>query len=141
MFKKTETADFNEPKGGTMEDNRNNIPESEGCGHDHCNEALDRDIRLKMPAENALYDLAEFYKVFGDSTRIRILYALFESSLCVCDIAGTLEMTVSAVSHQLKILKQARLVKCIRDGKSMIYELADDHVKTILGQGMEHISE
>lgn len=94
-----------------------------------------------MPAEEELYDLAELFKVFGDSTRIKILYVLFEESMCVCDIATTLGMTISAISHQLKILKQAKLVSFKRSGKSIIYSLADDHVRTIINQGMDHIEE
>jgi len=100
-----------------------------------------RNISAHMPDEDRLYDLAELFKVFGDSTRIRILFALFEAEICVCDLAETLSMTQSAVSHQLKILKQARLVKSRREGKSVIYFLADDHVRTIIGQGFEHLSE
>ena len=88
-----------------------------------------------------LSDLAELFKVFGDSTRIKILYVLFEAELCVCDIAQLLNMTQSAISHQLRILKQNRLVKNRRDGKSVFYSLADGHVKTIISQGMEHIQE
>ena len=98
-------------------------------------------ILHQMPSEDQLYDLAELFKVFGDSTRIRILFALFEAEICVCDLAETLSMTQSAVSHQLKILKQARLVTSRREGKSVIYFLADDHVRTIIGQGFEHLSE
>lgn len=94
-----------------------------------------------MPDENELYDLAELFKVFGDSTRIRILYVLFESDACVCDIANALGMNQSAISHQLKILKQNRLVTSRRDGKSIIYSLADDHVRLIIDQGREHIEE
>ncbi len=94
-----------------------------------------------MPDENELFDLAELFKVFGDSTRIRILYALFDTNMCVGDIADSLGMTQSAVSHQLKILKQSRLVSSRRDGKQMIYYLADDHVRTIIDQGREHIEE
>ena len=94
-----------------------------------------------MPDEDQLYDLAEVFKVFGDSTRIKILYVLFEAELCVCDIAQLLNMTQSAISHQLRILKQNRLVKNRRDGKSVFYSLADGHVKTIISQGMEHIQE
>ena len=82
-----------------------------------------------------------FFRVFGDSTRIRILYVLFESELCVCDIAQLLNMTQSAISHQLRILKQNRLVKSRREGKSVYYSLADGHVRTIIDQGMEHILE
>ena len=94
-----------------------------------------------MPAEDQLYDLAELFKVFGDSTRIKILYALFEAEMCVCDIAQLLNMTSTAVSHQLRILKGNKLVKSRRDGKNIFYSLADDHVTSIIGQGMEHISE
>ena len=94
-----------------------------------------------MPDESELYDLAELFKVFGDSTRIRILFVLFESELCVCDIAQALKTTQSAISHQLRILKQSRLVKSRRDGKSVFYALADSHVKTMIAQGMEHIRE
>jgi ArsR family transcriptional regulator len=88
-----------------------------------------------------MYDLAELFKVFGDSSRIKILFALFSNEICVCDLAESLNMTQSAVSHQLKILKTAGLVKARRDGKQMIYSLADDHVRTIMGQGKEHIEE
>lgn len=91
--------------------------------------------------ENMLFDLAELYKIFGDSTRIRILYALFEKELCVNDIAKSLDMTVSAVSHQLRILKTSRLVKSRREGKSAYYSLSDEHVKFILALGLEHINE
>ena len=94
-----------------------------------------------MLEEELLYDLAELYKIFGDSTRIRILYALFESEMCVCDIAQLLSMTVSAISHQLRVLKNAKLVKSRRDGKTVFYSLADDHVRSIINQGMEHICE
>ena len=94
-----------------------------------------------MPAEEDLYDLAELFKVFGDTTRIRILYVLFEAEMCVCDIAELLNMTQSAISHQLKVLKQARLVRNRREGKQIYYSLADDHVRTIIGQGMDHITE
>ena len=94
-----------------------------------------------MPREEELYDLAELFKVFGDSTRIRILYVLFEAELCVCDIASLLNMGQSAISHQLRILKQMRLVKFRRDGRSVLYSLADSHIETILAQGMEHIGE
>ena len=94
-----------------------------------------------MPTEDQMYDLAELFKVFGDSTRIRILYVLFESDVCVAHIAEALNMTQSAISHQLRILKQAKLVSARREGKSVIYSLADDHVRTIIAQGQEHICE
>ena len=94
-----------------------------------------------QPAEEYLYDLAELFKVFGDSTRIRILYALFESELCVGDMAQLLGISQSAVSHQLKILKDAKLVRLRRDGKIIFYMLDDDHVRTMLSMGMEHVEE
>ena len=98
-------------------------------------------VSEKMPDEENLYDLSELFKVFGDSTRIRILFVLFESEVCVCDLAEILNMTQSAVSHQLRILKQSRLIKSRREGKSVFYSLADNHVKTIRAQGFEHIEE
>ncbi|MBE5807539.1 MAG: helix-turn-helix transcriptional regulator [Clostridiales bacterium] len=98
-------------------------------------------VRPDMPEEESLYELSELFKVFGDTTRIRILYALFESEMCVCDIASLLNMTQSAISHQLRILKNAHLVRARRDGKTIFYALDDDHVHTIISQGMEHISE
>lgn len=97
--------------------------------------------RQKMPAEEKLYDLAELFKVFGDSTRIKIIWALFEEEMCVCDIAALLDMTQSAISHQLRVLKQARLVKPRRDGKNMFYSLDDENIEAIFYQGMKHINE
>ncbi|MBM4235169.1 MAG: winged helix-turn-helix transcriptional regulator [Firmicutes bacterium] len=94
-----------------------------------------------MPAEEKLYDLAELFKVFGDSTRIKIIWALFESEMCVCDIAALLNMSQSAISHQLRVLKQARLVKPRRDGKNMYYSLDDEHIEAIFYQGIKHINE
>lgn len=111
------------------------------CEFLHIHEELLNKVRAKMPKEEILYDLAELYKVFGDTTRIKILYALFESEMCVCDIATLLSVSVSAISHQLKVLKQAKLVKFRKEGKTVFYSLADDHVRRILGQGMEHIEE
>ena len=98
-------------------------------------------VNEKMPDETELYDLSELFKVFGDSTSIRILFVLFEAEVCVCDLAEALNMTQSAISHQLKILKQNKLVKSRRDGKSVFYSLADDHVRTIISMGLEHIEE
>jgi DNA-binding transcriptional ArsR family regulator len=97
--------------------------------------------RKSMPEEEKLYDLAELFKVFGDTTRIKILYALSASEMCVCDIAALLNMTQSAISHQLRVLKQARLVKFRRDGKVIYYSLDDEHVKQIFDQGLVHIKE
>ncbi len=96
---------------------------------------------LSPPTEEELYDLAELFKIFGDSTRIRILFALFDREYNVGALAEALNMTQSAVSHQLKILKQSKLVGSRRDGKSMIYFLLDDHVRTIIRQGLDHIEE
>ncbi|MBP3881832.1 MAG: winged helix-turn-helix transcriptional regulator [Lachnospiraceae bacterium] len=98
-------------------------------------------VNENMPSEDELYDLAELFKAFGDSTRIRILFALFEADICVCDLAETLNMTQSAISHQLRLLKQAGLVSGRREGKQIIYYLADDHVRTIISMGLEHINE
>ena len=98
-------------------------------------------VRETLPEEERLIDLAELFKVFGDSTRVRILFVLFEAELCVCDLAAALNMTQSAVSHQLAILKRSKLVKSRREGKSVFYSLADEHVRTIIGQGMEHLLE
>ena len=91
--------------------------------------------------DDTLYRLADLFKVFGDPTRIRILYALSVEELCVQDIADRLSMTQSAISHQLRILKQNKLVKSRGEGKSIFYSLADDHVRTIINQGREHIEE
>jgi ArsR family transcriptional regulator, lead/cadmium/zinc/bismuth-responsive transcriptional repressor len=98
-------------------------------------------VKEKMPLEENLYDLAELFKVFGDTTRIKILWALAESEMCVCDIAALLNMTQSAISHQLRVLKQARLVKHRKDGKVVYYSLDDEHVKQIFNQGLVHINE
>ena len=105
--------------------------------HEHLLHAID----AHMPDEETLCDVAELFKIFGDTTRIRILFVLFEEELCVCDLAEALGMTQSAVSHQLGILKRSKLVKSRREGKSVFYSLADEHVRTIISQGMEHISE
>lgn len=115
--------------------------EIECCDDLEVHQALLDIVNEKMPEEEVLYNLAELFKVFGDSTRIRILYVLFESEVCVCDLAAALNMTQSAISHQLRILKQNKLVKSRREGKSVFYSLADDHVRTIIAQGQEHIEE
>ena len=114
---------------------------SECCEAVEVHEDLLKLVREKLPSEESLMDLAELFKVFGDSTRIRILFVLFEAEVCVCDLAEALSMTQSAISHQLSILKRNKLVKSRREGKSMFYSLADDHVRTIVSQGMEHIEE
>ena len=111
------------------------------CETEEVHEDLWKIVNETMPDETELYDLAELFKIFGDSTRIRILFVLFEAEVCVCDLASVLNMTQSAISHQLKILKQNKLVKSRREGKSVFYSLADDHVRTIIAQGQEHIEE
>ena len=98
-------------------------------------------VRNQLPPDELLYDLGELFKIFGDSTRIKILYALLERELCVCDIAKLMDVTQSAVSHQLRVLKASKLVKFRREGKTVYYSLADEHVIRILSQGMEHIEE
>ena len=115
--------------------------EVECCDAVEVHENLLKIVNETMPEETELYDLAELFKVFGDSTRIRILFVLFEAEVCVCDLAQALQMTQSAISHQLNILKQNKLVKSRREGKSIFYSLADDHVRTIIAQGCDHIEE
>ena len=121
--------------------NRMAMNDVECCDFYQVHEDVVKAVTAKMPDEDELYDLAEIFKVFGDSTRIKILYVLFESEMCVCDIAQLLNMNQSAISHQLKILKQSRLVKSRREGKAVFYSLADVHVRTIINQGLEHIEE
>ena len=104
-------------------------------------DAIKKQSLASMPVEEELYDLADLFKVFGDTTRIKILYSLMGKSLCVAHITEAVGATQSAISHQLRILKQARLVKAARDGKNVIYSLDDSHVYTILAQGMSHICE
>ncbi len=111
------------------------------CQQEHVHPEQLAQVKRLMPDDDLLYDLSELFRVFGDSTRIRILYALFESELCVCDIANLLRLTQSAVSHQLRILKDAKLVKFRREGKSIFYSLDDDHVRSIISLGTEHLEE
>lgn len=113
----------------------------EQCDYIHAHSDIIDKVNKNMPHEEDLYDLAEFFKVFGDSTRIKILYVLLQSEMCVCDIAVVLNMTQSAISHQLRILKQMQLVKNRRDGKTVFYSLSDRHIEMIINQGMEHINE
>lgn len=115
--------------------------EIELCDNNEIHTELVKQVSDTLPEESRLYDLAELFKTFGDSTRIRILFVLFEAEVCVCDIAEALHMTQSAISHQLRILKQSKLIKSRREGKSIFYSLADEHVKTIIAQGMDHILE
>lgn len=111
------------------------------CETVEVHEDLLRIVEQTMPEETELYDLAELFKVFGDSTRIRILFVLSSAEVCVCDLARVLNMTQSAISHQLRVLKQNKLVKSRREGKSIFYSLADGHVSTIIAQGRDHIEE
>lgn len=113
----------------------------ERCDFTHAHKDIVRSVMDEMPDEEKLYDLAELFKVFGDSTRVKILCVLFEAEMCVCDIAELLNMSQSAISHQLRVLKQSKLVKNRREGKTIFYSLADEHVRTIFDQGMEHITE
>ncbi len=119
------------------------MPPAEGEGDCPCGCSADAlaDDSAEMPDEELLYDLADLFKVFGDTTRIKILYALMAQELCVADLAEAIGATQSAVSHQLRTLKQSRLVRAKRDGKNVIYSLSDGHVHTMLAQGMTHICE
>ena len=116
-------------------------PEIEQCDFIHVHEDIVNRVTKVMPDEDQLMDLAEFFKIFGDSTRIKILYVLSQAEMCVCDIATLLQMGQSAISHQLRVLKQMRLVKFRRDGRTVFYSLADGHIQTILAQGLEPIQE
>ena len=120
-------------KGGVMME--------EKTGYMTIDEKTAEEIENKLPEESELYELADLFKVFGDSTRIKILYVLFENEMCVYDIANILNMTQSAISHQLRVLKQNRLVRYRKEGKTVLYTLADEHVFTILSQGIEHVEE
>lgn len=108
---------------------------------EHVHENVVHQIENGMPSEEIMQGLADFYKVFGDTTRIKILCALFQAESCVCCLAEAIGMTQSAVSHQLRILKQMKLVKNRREGKTIYYSLADAHIQSIINQGMEHITE
>ena len=114
---------------------------TEVCEYLCVHEDVVKKVNDSLPDEEQLYNLADFFKVFADSTRIKILYVLLQSQMCVCDIAQLLNATQSAISHQLRVLKQMHLVKARREGKTIFYSLADSHIEMILSQGMEHISE
>ena len=107
----------------------------------HNHEAILQKVRQELPTDELLCDLADLFKIFGDTTRVKILYALLESEMCVCAIADLLGMTQSAISHQLRILKDANLVGNRREGKTIYYFLSDDHVRTIIAQGFDHLIE
>lgn len=113
----------------------------ERCDCEVIHEEVVNKVKENMPEEETLYDLAELFKVFGDSTRIKILWALDKAEMCVCDIAALLNMTQSAISHQLRVLKQAKLVKNRKEGKVVYYSLDDEHVRQIFDQGLTHINE
>ena len=127
-----------EKRGAIMENNERKI---ENCNVNIIHEDIVVRVKDKLPAEETLYDLAELFKVFGDTTRIKIICALFESEMCVCDLSCLLNMTQSAISHQLRVLKSARLVKFRREGKVVYYSLDDEHIKHIYDAGLNHISE
>ena len=111
------------------------------CAYLHIHEEAVAAVKSVLPTDEALSDLADLFKLFGDTTRIKILYLLFERELCVCDIATLLNMTQSAISHQLKVLKSYKLIKYRREGRIVFYSLADSHVRTIIAQGTEHLNE
>ena len=125
-------------RGVVMENNERKI---ESCNGNIIHEDIVVRVREQLLAEETLYDLAELFKVFGDTTRIKIICALFESEMCVCDLSCLLNMTQSAISHQLRVLKSARLVKFRREGKVVYYSLDDEHIKHIYDAGLNHISE
>ena len=122
----------------TLDKDNQHLPQ---CEHTIINEELIETVKEKMPDEEQLYDLAELFKVFGDSTRIKIIWALFESDMCVGDIACLFNMTQSAISHQLRVLKNSRLVRYKKSGKTVYYSLNDEHIKQIFELGMQHILE
>ena len=113
----------------------------ECCEFMHAHDEIVEKVQKEMPSEDTLYDLTELFRIFGDSTRIKILYALHDDELCVQDIANAVQLSQSAVSHQLRVLKDSKLVRFRRDGKTVYYALDDDHVRSILSMGMDHIEE
>lgn len=127
-----------EKRGAIMENNERKI---ENCNVNIIHEDIVVRVKDKLPAEETLYDLAELFKVFGDTTRIKIICALFESEMCVCDLSALLNISQSAISHQLRVLKSARLVKFRRAGKVIYYSLDDEHIKQIFDAGLHHITE
>lgn len=114
---------------------------SEYCSCNVIHKEVVENVKNKLPKEETLYDLAELFKVFGDSTRIKIICSLFESEMCVCDLSVLLNISQSAISHQLRVLKSARLVKFRRAGKVIYYSLDDEHIKKIFDAGLHHITE
>ena len=114
---------------------------SESCSCNVIHKEVVENVKNKLPKEETLYDLTELFKVFGDSTRIKIICSLFESEMCVCDLSVLLNISQSAISHQLRVLKSARLVKFRRAGKVIYYSLDDEHIKQIFDAGLHHITE
>ncbi|WP_238480444.1 ArsR/SmtB family transcription factor [Clostridium chrysemydis] len=117
------------------------MKEADRCNCNVIHEDVVNEVKDKLPKEETLYDLAELFKVFGDTTRIKIICALYEAEMCVCDLAVLLNMTQSAISHQLRTLKANRLVKFRRSGKVVYYSLDDEHIMKIFNQGLDHVSE
>ena len=113
----------------------------EVCDCEIIHEDVVKKVKATFPEDEMIFELADFYKIFGDTTRVKILYALDKSELCVCDISALLGMSISAVSHQLRTLRESDLVRTERQGKVIYYSLADEHVKSILECGIEHIKE
>ena len=126
---------------GNKTDGLNTQAEIEYCDTHEVHHDILKKVNAAMPDEEEISDLSDLFKVFGDSTRLKILFVLFEAEVCVCDLAELLNMTQSAISHQLKVLKQSKLVSSRREGKSVFYSLADNHVRSIIAQGREHIEE
>ncbi len=122
-------------------EHRKKVSVGEHCECVVVHEDVVEQVKKELPEDETLYDLAELFRVFADSTRIKILYALFEAELCVCDLSRLTGMSQSAVSHQLRTLKDSKLVKFRREGKTVYYSLADQHVRTLIGNGMEHLME
>ena len=120
---------------------QNNTDTVPVCESFHAHEDTVKEIKAQIPADEDLYDLAELYKIFGESTRVKILCILLTGEICVCDIAALVGVSQSAISHQLRLLKQANLIKPRRDGKTVYYALADEHVRTIINNGLDHIAE
>lgn len=118
-----------------------NTDNIEKCSCTVIHDDVIQEVKSKLPKEEVLYDLAEFFKVFGDSTRIKIICALFESEMCVCDLAALFGMTQSAISHQLRTLKTSRLVRYRREGKVIYYSLDDEHIKHVFDEGLRHVTE
>lgn len=117
------------------------VDKEQECDYIYIHEDVVKEVTSELPKEEKLYELADFFKVFADSTRIKILYVLSKHEMCVCDIALLLKTSQSAISHQLRMLKQMKLVKNRRDGKSILYSLSDHHIESIISQGLEHINE